>query len=84
MPAVKDTLMSLKSTAALMREAVLKGDVAEMGKHLGDYWEQKKLMAPGAEPPLVKALLDAVRVRTPPRLEAFDLEIARYLFGLRD
>ena len=45
-----------------MREAVLAGDVEQIGLNLSAYWEQKKLMAPGAEPPLVKSLIDAVKV----------------------
>ena len=35
------------------------------GRHLSAYWEQKKRMAPGAEPPRIARIMDAVRVPPP-------------------
>lgn len=45
---------SLRSNAQAMATALEGGDMVAAGKCLSTYWEQKKRMAPGAEPQEVR------------------------------
>ncbi|CAM9296426.1 unnamed protein product [Ectocarpus sp. 12 AP-2014] len=55
---VKGLVSNAEDAANACRGA---GDVEALGRCLTTYWEQKKRMAPGAEPPAVKALLERMR-----------------------
>eukprot|EP00903_Cladosiphon_okamuranus_P018207 g16748.t1 len=56
--AVKGLVSNAEEAASVCRGA---GNLEALGRCLSTYWEQKKRMAPGAEPPAVKALLDKMR-----------------------
>lgn len=58
---VTQLVASLRHNAVNMAAAIKNGDVAAVGHALSTYWEQKKLMAPMAEPAEATAILAALR-----------------------
>lgn len=44
-----------------MKEALEKGDLAQVGSLMDKYWEQKKILAPGCEPIIVKNMMELLK-----------------------
>jgi hypothetical protein len=51
----------VRVTPAAMAAELRAGDLPAAGARLDEYWEQKKMMAPLAEPAEVKEMLEALR-----------------------
>jgi fucokinase len=58
---ITQTVEDLRNTAAAMAAALRAGDLPAAGARLNEYWEQKKKMAPLAEPAEVREMLEALR-----------------------
>lgn len=56
LPVICNTLEGLMANAEAAAEALRAGDLQRLGACLSTYWEQKKQMAPGCEPPGVAML----------------------------
>ncbi|KAK5575878.1 hypothetical protein RB653_007012 [Dictyostelium firmibasis] len=52
---------ALIQTATTMKEALIKGDIKEIGTCLLQYWNQKKAMAVGAEPTRITEIFNLVK-----------------------
>ena len=61
LPEMVRTCSDLVTNAHTAARAVQAGDLAVLGRCLGTYWEQKKVMAPGCEPALITQLMHAMR-----------------------
>ena len=59
-PALVRNADNLVSNAAASVKAIEAGDLAALGACMSKYWEQKKFMAPGCEPAIVRSMLDAM------------------------
>jgi len=57
---ITSTVENLRLTAATMAGALEREDLPAVGRALDEYWTQKKLMAPLAEPPEVTEMLAAL------------------------
>ncbi|XP_028392765.1 L-fucose kinase-like [Dendronephthya gigantea] len=60
-PEVIKTADWIESNARDCAQACVEGDVKKIGKCLSNSWEQKKIIAPGCEPPQVKELIDVLK-----------------------
>lgn len=60
-PEVIQTADWIESNAEDCATACLEGDIEKIGKCLNISWEQKKIIAPGCEPPQVKELIDVLK-----------------------
>lgn len=58
---VTSTVAALRLNAVAMTRALAERDAAQVGHCLETYWEQKKLMAPDAEPEKVAKLREVIR-----------------------
>ena len=60
-PALVTNTDNLVSNAKASEEALALGDLEAVGKCVGEYWEHKKIMAPGCEPTFVRQMMDCMR-----------------------
>jgi D-glycero-alpha-D-manno-heptose-7-phosphate kinase len=51
----------IRDIAAAMREALTRQDWAEVGRQIGEEWDNRKKLAPGVTTPAIDGLLDAAR-----------------------
>jgi D-glycero-alpha-D-manno-heptose-7-phosphate kinase len=59
--AVRERFARIRDIAAAMRESLERSDWTEVGRHIGEEWENRKGLAPGVTTPAIDALLDAAR-----------------------
>ncbi|CAJ1433668.1 unnamed protein product [Effrenium voratum] len=57
-PEICQTVRSLVSNAEQCADALKAGDLQKLGACLSEYWAQKRVMAPGCEPKMVRPLRD--------------------------
>lgn len=65
-PDVHDAILGLYEGAYRVRDAILEGDLDELGKCLSRNWEHKKVMTGlkcGARPPVVRKVISSLRRR---------------------
>src|SRR5690606_9414042 len=58
---VRERFARIRDIAAAMRTALEAGDWEEVGRQIGEEWENRKRLAPGVSTPTIDALLDAAR-----------------------
>lgn len=63
-PEIVDTKDRLVANVWTCAQAFENGDLEAVGKCLSEYWQQKKVMAPGCEPEAVGRMMDALRPHT--------------------
>jgi D-glycero-alpha-D-manno-heptose-7-phosphate kinase len=56
-----DCFERIRDTAAAMREALLRGNWTEVGRHIADEWENRKRLAPGVTTPAIDELIARAR-----------------------
>lgn len=56
-----DCFERIRDTAAAMRQALCRGDWTEVGKQIGEEWENRKRLAPGVTTPAVDDLIARAR-----------------------
>lgn len=59
--AVFDRFDRIRDVATAMREALCRGDWAEVGRQLGAEWENRKGLAPGVSTPGIESMIAAAR-----------------------
>ena len=57
-PGILKTCKELKETAEQCALSVKSENLAQIGSHMNDYWEQKKCIASGCEPDLCCRMMD--------------------------
>ena len=60
-PALVANTGNLVTNAKASQEALAVGDIEAVGKCVDEYWEHKKIMAPGCEPSFVRKMMDCMR-----------------------
>ncbi|KAM6430681.1 L-fucose kinase isoform 1-T1 [Liasis olivaceus] len=61
LPTIVDNASALVSTAEECAQALKQGNLALLGKCVNRYWLQKKKMAPGCEPLVVRRIMDVLQ-----------------------
>ena len=57
-----DCFERIRDTAVAMREALLRGDWVEVGRHIAAEWENRKRLAPGVTTPAIEELIARARM----------------------
>lgn len=60
LPQIVTNCQKLKENAEMCAKAFEEGDIKKVGDCMNTYWAQKKVMAPGCEPLLVRRMMDAL------------------------
>jgi D-glycero-alpha-D-manno-heptose-7-phosphate kinase len=58
---VQERFARIRDIAVQMRRALERGDWEDVGRHVGDEWENRKGLAPGVTTPAIDAMLAAAR-----------------------